>query len=95
MLVVIYDYESQKAHTINIKPNTTINVIKELYRIFTNCADDKNICAWTGRRDSHFKYPILYGDYTLEEYNIDYEYSHIYMANHWPSDMEYIVPLPS
>ena len=94
MYVVIYNYNEQLSRTYNVEPTITIGELKKKFREFNNCANVTNVCAWLGYYKYHVKYPILNNSMTLRDYKIDYEYLHIYMANHWPLNLEYEIFLP-
>ena len=80
MFIVVFNNDNQQSRTYDLDINTSLKEIKELYCGFTECADIKNVYAWSGHLESNIKLLMINNNMTLKDYNIKNEYSYIYMA---------------
>lgn len=88
--IFICDYDTGKKYHFNVDSNTTI---KQLKQMFANSKDGvpihaEELCAWIGT-------PLNNDDKTLDEYDIAYNGTIVFMATEWNEYMRVLLPYHS
>jgi len=87
-LFFVCDYETGKKYHFNVDGNTSIKQLKQMFANSKKGINTEELCAWVST-------PLNNDDKTLDEYNIAYNGTIVFMATEWTEYMKVLLPYHS
>jgi len=83
--VFVCDYETGIKYRFNVDSNTTIKQLKQMFANSKKGVNAEELCAWVST-------PLNNNDKTLDEYNIAYNGTIVFIATEWTEYMKVLLP---
>jgi hypothetical protein len=86
--IFVCDYATGTKYRFNVDGNTTLGQLKQMFANLKKGVNAKELCAWVGS-------PLNNEDKTLDEYDIAYNGTIVFMATEWTEYMKVLLPYHS